>query len=72
MARAVETGRLGLPHETETADSALLSAHSVEVEPYRSPYKMSSRHWAQIAAYSAFATRSSEARTYHAVRQRTG
>ena len=46
MARAVEAGRLGLPHVTGTVDSALLSAHSVEVELYRLPHEMRGTRWA--------------------------
>jgi hypothetical protein len=46
MARAVEAGRLGLPHVTGTVDSALLSAHTVEVELHRLPHEMRSMRWA--------------------------
>ena len=46
MVRAVEAGRLGLPHLTGTVDSALLPAHSVEVELCRLPHEISGMHWA--------------------------
>jgi hypothetical protein len=44
MVRAVEAGRLGLPHVTGTVDLVLLSAHSVEVERSRLPHEICGMH----------------------------